>query len=154
VPASPPPDLAPRLAEILAAHRDMEGPLLPILHAVQAEWGHVPEEVVVPIAEALNLGRAEVHGVISFYHDFRHEPAGRIVLRLCAAEACQAQGGRDLSASVLKAVGLPGFGTTSDGRVTVEPVYCLGLCASGPAAQVDGRLVGRATPHALAEALR
>lgn len=143
-----------RLAEILRRHEGMEGPLLPILHAVQAEWGHVPADTIPEIARALNLGRAEVHGVVSFYHDFREAPAGRIVLRLCAAEACQAQGSRDLAASVLGALGLDGFGTTADGRVTVEPVYCLGLCATGPAAMVDGRLVGRATPAAMAEALR
>ena len=143
-----------RLHEILAEHGGLEGPLLPILHAVQAEWGHVPAEAIPEIARHLNLGRAEVHGVVSFYHDFRDRPAGRIVLKLCAAEACQAQGGRALASAVLGAVGLPAFGTTPDGRVTVEPVYCLGLCATGPAAQVDGRLVGRATPHALAEALR
>lgn len=149
-----PADLEPRLGEIIAAHAALEGPLLPILHAVQAEWGHVPEAAIPPIAQALNLGRAEVHGVVSFYHDFRAEPAGRIVLKLCAAEACQAQGGRELAKAVLGAVGLGAFGTTPDGQVTVEPVYCLGLCATGPAAIVDGRLVGRATPHALAEALR
>jgi formate dehydrogenase subunit gamma len=148
------PDLEPRLSEIVADHAGLEGPLLPILHAVQAEWGHVPAAAMPAIAEALNLGRAEVHGVVSFYHDFRVEPAGRTVLKLCAAEACQAQGGRALAKAVLGAVGLDGFGTTGDGKVTVEPVYCLGLCASGPAAMVDGRLVGRATPHAMAEALR
>lgn len=143
-----------RLSDILAEHEGLEGPLLPILHAVQAEWGFVPPEVVPAIARHLNLGRAEVHGVVSFYHDFRDRPAGRIVLKLCAAEACQAQGGRALAKAVLGAVGLDAYGTTPDNRVTVEPIYCLGLCATGPVAQVDGRLVGRATPHALAEVLR
>ncbi len=143
-----------RLHEILRAHDGLEGPLLPILHAVQAEWGHVPADTIPEIARHLNLGRAEVHGVVSFYHDFRDAPAGRITLKLCAAEACQAQGARALAQAVLGAVGLPAYGTTPDGRVTVEPVYCLGLCASGPAALVDGRPVARATPHAMAEALR
>lgn len=143
-----------RLHEILAAHHGVEGPLLPILHAVQAEWGHVPADTIPEIARHLNLGRAEVHGVVSFYHDFRDAPAGRITLKLCAAEACQAQGARALAEAVLGAVGLGAYGTTADGRVTVEPVYCLGLCASGPAALVDGRPVARATPHAMAEALR
>ena len=146
--------LSPRLAEILDAHRGMEGPLLPILHAVQAEWGHVPDAAIPRIAQALNLGRAEVHGVVSFYHDFRKAPAGRHVVRLCAAEACQAQGGRALAAEVAARLGAALHETTPDGRVTVEPVYCLGLCACGPAAMVDGRLIGRATADAIEEATR
>ena len=146
--------LSPRLAEILDAHRGMEGPLLPILHAVQAEWGHVPDAAIPRIAQALNLGRAEVHGVVSFYHDFRKAPAGRHVVRLCAAEACQAQGGRALAAEVAARRGAALHETTPDGRVTVEPVYCLGLCACGPAAMVDGRLIGRATADAIEEATR
>jgi formate dehydrogenase subunit gamma len=126
-----------RLDEIIAAHLTLEGPLLPILHAVQAEWGHVPEAVVVPLAQALNIGRAEVHGVITFYHDFRREPAPRHVVKLCRAEACQAQGGRDLAADVTARL-------AGRADVAVEDVYCLGLCACGPAAMVDGELVGRA----------
>ncbi len=147
-------DFESRLREIIAAHLALEGPLLPILHAVQHEWGHVPAPAIPVIAEALNLGRAEVHGVVSFYHDFRASPAGRTVIKVCAAEACQAQGGRDLATATLKAFGLQTYGTTPDGRVTVEPVYCLGLCATGPAAMVDGRLVGRATPDTLREAVQ
>ncbi len=146
--------LSPRLAEILAAHQGLEGPLLPILHAVQAEWGHVPESAIPVIARALNLGRAEVHGVVSFYHDFRTAPAGAHVVRLCAAEACQAQGSRALAAEVAARLGAGLHETTPDGRVTVEPVYCLGLCACGPAALVDGRPLGRATAEAIAEAVR
>ena len=141
-----------RLREIIAQHLALEGPLLPILHAVQHEWGHVPEPAVPVIAEALNLGRAEVHGVVSFYHDFRGTPAGRTVVKVCAAEACQAVGGRDLATATLKAFGLQTYGTTPDGRVTVEPIYCLGLCACGPAAMVDGALKGRATAAMLKEA--
>ena len=147
-------DFQGRLREIIAAHLALEGPLLPILHAVQHEWGHIPEPAIPLIAEALNLGRAEVHGVVSFYHDFRASPAGRTVVKLCAAEACQAQGGRDLVAATLKAFGLSGYGTSQDGRVTIEPVYCLGLCACGPAAMVGGRLLGRVTAEALSEAAR
>ena len=143
-----------RLREIISAHLALEGPLLPILHAVQAEWGHVPAPAIPILAEALNLGRAEVHGVVSFYHDFRGSPAGRTVIKLCAAEACQAQGARALLRETLKAFGLSAYGTTPDGRVTVEPVYCLGLCATGPAAMVDGALKGRATAETLAEAAR
>lgn len=142
-------DFSARLREIIAAHLALEGPLLPILHAVQHEWGHIPDPAVPILAEALNLGRAEVHGVISFYHDFRGSPAGRTVVKLCAAEACQAQGGRALAGATLEAFGLPAYGTTPDARVTVEPVYCLGLCACGPAAMVGGRLLGHATAEAI-----
>jgi formate dehydrogenase subunit gamma len=147
-------DLQGRLREIIAQHIGLEGPLLPILHAVQHEWGHVPEPAIPVIAQALNLGRAEVHGVVSFYHDFRGSPAGRTVIKVCAAEACQAVGGRDLATATLQAFGLPAYGTTPDGRVTVEPVYCLGLCACGPAAMVDGALKGRATAEMLKEAVQ
>ncbi|TNC74849.1 NAD(P)H-dependent oxidoreductase subunit E [Rubellimicrobium roseum] len=144
-------DFTARLREIIAEHLPLEGPLLPILHAVQAEWGHVPEAAVPVIANALNLGRAEVHGVVTFYHDFRHVPAGRTVVKVCAAEACQAQGGRDLVQATLKAFGLKDYGTTLDGKVTVEPIYCLGLCACGPAALVGDRLLGRATAQSIGE---
>jgi formate dehydrogenase subunit gamma len=147
-------DFNDRLREIIADHIALEGPLLPILHAVQHEWGHIPEPAVPAIAQALNLGRAEVHGVVSFYHDFRGSPAGQTVVKVCAAEACQAQGGRDLVAATLKAFGLSTYGTTLDGKVTVEPIYCLGLCACGPAAMVDGQLLGRATPAMLKEAAK
>ncbi|NAZ38142.1 formate dehydrogenase subunit gamma [Rubellimicrobium sp. CFH 75288] len=145
---------AARLAEILAAHEGLEGPLLPILHAVQAEWGHIPDWTVPAIARALNLGRAEVHGVVSFYHDFRDAPAGRHVVRLCAAEACQAQGGRALAAALCDRLGLGMGETAADGSVTLEPVYCLGLCAAGPAALVDGQPLARATPDAILETVR
>lgn len=137
------------IARIIADHLGLEGPLLPILHAVQAQFGHVPASAHGPIAEALNVTRAELHGVISFYHDFRDKPAGAHVLRICRSEACQAVGGAALSQAVLDRLGLDGPGTTPDGRVTVEAVYCLGLCACGPAAMVDGALKGRATPEAL-----
>lgn len=137
------------LARLIAAHRDLEGPLLPLLHAVQAEYGCIPAGAHAPIAEALNITRAELHGVISFYHDFRDTPQGTHVLRICRSEACQAMGAGDLSAAVLSALGLDAHGTTPDGRLTVEPVYCLGLCACAPAAMLDGRGIGRATPERL-----
>ncbi len=142
-----------RLSEIIDAHVALEGPMLPILHAVQAEWGHIPEPAIPAIALALNLGRAEVHGVVSFYHDFRTTPAGTHVVKLCSAEACQAQGGRGLAASVLERLGVEWGATTPDGRVTVEAIYCLGICACGPAAMIDGRLIGRVTPAMVVEAL-
>ena len=135
--------LQPRLDEIIAAHRHREGPLLPILHDVQAEWGMIPDAAQPVIAAALNISRAELHGVISFYHDFRDHPAGRHVLRLCRAEACQAMGGAALGDAAKAALGIDWHGTTADGAVTLEPVFCLGLCACAPAAQVDGQLVGR-----------
>ncbi|MDR5651662.1 formate dehydrogenase subunit gamma [Ruixingdingia sedimenti] len=143
-----------RIRTIARAHLGMEGPLLPILHAVQAEFGHIPPEAVPVIADVLNLGRAEVHGVVSFYHDFRAAPTGRHVLRLCRAEACQAMGGVALADAVQAALGIGWHGTTPDGAVTLEPVYCLGLCACGPAAQLDGRPLGRADAGALLAEVR
>jgi len=138
----PPTDLSTRLPEILADHRGMEGALLPILHAVQAVWGYVPDATLPLIAKDLNISRAEVHGVVSFYHDFREEPAGRHVIKLCRAEACQAMGADRVAAHAQAALGVEWHGT-SMGGVTLEPVFCLGLCACGPAALVDGRVVGR-----------
>lgn len=128
---------------ILAAHLHLEGPLLPILHALQEAFGHVPEAAHARIALALNITRAEVHGVVSFYHDFRSAPAGRHVLKICRAEACQAVGGAALAEATLARLGLGWHGTTGNGVLTVEPVYCLGLCACGPAAMLDGRVVAR-----------
>ncbi len=132
-----------RAVEIIAAHADQEGALLPVLHALQHAFGHVPDEAVPIVAGALNLSRAEVHGVVTFYHDFRHEPAGRRVLKLCRAEACQARGGDAITASAEQKLGVTLGNTTKDGQVTLEATYCLGLCASGPSAMLDERLVGR-----------
>jgi formate dehydrogenase subunit gamma len=128
---------------LLAEHLSLEGPLLPILHAMQSAFGHIPEQAHCPIAEALNISRAELHGVISFYHDFRANPAGRHVLKICRAEACQAVGGAALAEATLTKLGLAWHGTTANGAVTVEPVYCLGLCACAPAAMLDDRVIGR-----------
>jgi formate dehydrogenase subunit gamma len=130
-------------AAIISARRAGEGPLLPILHALQDAFGHVPAGAVAMVAEALNLTRAEVHGVVTFYHDFRQEPPGRHVLKLCRAEACQAAGGNALAARAQAGLGVVIGETTADGSVTLEPVYCLGLCATAPAAMLDGRPVGR-----------
>ncbi|GAD54314.1 formate dehydrogenase subunit gamma [Limimaricola cinnabarinus] len=138
-----PADLEGRLGAILADHATFEGPLLPILHAVQAEWGYVPPEALPIIAEGLNISRAEVHGVVSFYHDFREEPAGRHMLKICRAEACQARGGQGIEAAAKARLGVDWHGTSSKGGVTLEPVYCLGLCANGPAMMLDGRVVAR-----------
>jgi len=129
----------------------MEGPLLPVLHAVQAEFGRVPQEALPVLARELNISRAEVHGVVSFYHDFREMPAGRHVLKLCRAEACQAMGGTSLAQSAMTLLGVDWHGTTANGAVTLEPVYCLGLCACAPAAMLDGRVIGRVDASRLAE---
>ena len=136
-------DLETRVREILDAHRGMEGPLLPILHAVQEAFGHVPEAALPIIAADLNISKAEAHGVMTFYHDFRARPAGRHVLKLCRAEACQSMGADALADQVKAKLGLDWHETSRDGAVTLEPVFCLGLCACAPAALVDGRVVGR-----------
>jgi formate dehydrogenase subunit gamma len=136
-------DIAAQVGEILKLHEGREGALLPILHDVQAEFGHVPQAALPQIARALNISKAEVHGVVSFYHDFREHPAGAHVVKLCRAEACQAMGADRVAAHAQAALGVDWHGTTADGKVTLEPVFCLGLCACGPAAMVDGKLVGR-----------
>ena len=152
MPASqtPPPDqdLA-EIEAILSLHAEREGPLLPMLHALQDAYGHVPAAAHAPICAALNITRAELHGVISLYHDFRDAPAGRHVLKICRSEACKSVGADALSERVLNMLGVGWGETTSDGRVTVEPVYCLGLCACGPAAMVDGAVRGRVKAEAL-----
>jgi formate dehydrogenase subunit gamma len=134
---------ATRGAEIIAQHTHLEGATLVILHALQEAFGYVPEPAIPLIASALNLSRAEVHGVFTFYHDFRREPAGRHVLKLCRAEACQAAGGDALAARAEAKLGIAIGNTTADKRVTLEPIYCLGLCATAPSAMLDGRVVGR-----------
>lgn len=128
---------------IIRDHAGMEGALLPLLHALQEAFGHVPPDAEVMLAQALNLSRAEVHGVVTFYHDFRATPAGRHVVKLCRAEACQSCGGDALAERAEGRLGVRMGETTPDGRVTLEAVYCLGLCATAPSAMVDGRVVGR-----------
>lgn len=134
-------EIGPRVLSIVAEHEGREGPLLPILHDVQGVFGYVPEEAVPVIAQALNLSRAEVHGVVTFYHDFRREPAGRHVVKLCRAESCQAMGCERLAGHLERTLGIPFGETTRDGAVTLEAVYCLGLCAQSPAAMIDDRVV-------------
>jgi formate dehydrogenase subunit gamma len=132
-----------RGAEIIAEYAQLEGATLVILHALQEAFGYVPEAAIPMVASALNLSRAEVHGVFTFYHDFRNKPAGRHVLKLCRAEACQAAGGDRLAARAEAKLGIALGDTTADERVTLEPIYCLGLCATAPSAMLDGRLIGR-----------
>ncbi|MGO4327399.1 formate dehydrogenase subunit gamma [Cupriavidus sp. 2TAF22] len=136
-----------QIAGIIAARRDMPGALLPILHEIQDAVGYVPSEVLPEIARALNLSRAEVHGVVTYYHDFRERKAGRHVVRVCRAEACQSVGGEALAAHAERAVGCAFHETTANGEFTLEAVYCLGQCACGPAVMIDGKLAGRVTPQ-------
>jgi formate dehydrogenase subunit gamma len=135
------------LMAAVQAHRGAEGALLPILHAVQETLGWVPPRVLPLLAHELNLSRAEVHGVVSFYHYFRQQPPGRHVIHLCRAEACQAAGAAALEAHVKQRLGIDFHGTTADGRHTLEPVYCLGNCACGPSLLVDNCLHAAVTPE-------
>jgi formate dehydrogenase subunit gamma len=140
----------------MARHQEQAGGLLPALHALQDEFGFIPDAALALLAESFNITRAEVFGVVTFYHDFRRAPSGRHVLKLCRAEACQAVGGDALARDVHTRLNTNWNETTADGRITVEPVFCLGLCASGPSAMLDGEPVARLTPEkirALVEAL-
>ena len=136
---------------LISEQLHLEGAMLPILHALQNEFGYVDEAAIPFIAEALNLSKAEVLGTISFYHDFRHVPAGQSVIKLCRAEACQSVGCEALVEYAKSHHHLPIDSTSTDGRVTLETVYCLGNCALGPAALVDGELVGRLDRHKLTQ---
>ena len=151
--AAPPPDLA-RAGEIVAAYAPLDGAALPILHALQEAFGYVPKACDAMIASALNLSRAEVHGLVSFYHDFRRSPPGRHVLKLCRAEACQSRGAVAQSERLLADLGIGWGGTTADGALTVEPAYCLGLCACGPNALLDGEPLAMLDAAGLADAVR
>jgi formate dehydrogenase subunit gamma len=132
-----------RAHALVAEHVDREGPLLPILHAFQKEFGCINSAAERLIALSLNISRAEVHGVATFYHDFQRAPPGRHVLKLCRAEACQAAGGDALAAKAQAQLGISMGETAPNGEVTLEAVYCLGLCAVAPSAMLDGRLLGR-----------
>ena len=133
---------------VLARRMDEPGALLPILHELQDTLGHIPPDAVPEIAGALNLSRAEVHGVLTYYHHFRSEPAGRHVIRICRAEACQSMGADDLLAHAQQRLGCAVHGTSKDGAFTLEPAFCLGLCASSPAMSIDDEPHARMTPKA------
>jgi formate dehydrogenase subunit gamma len=133
---------AERATARIDALREQPGALLPILHALQEEFGYVDSAAVPLIADALNLSRAEVHGVVSFYHEFREHPPGAHVLKLCRAEACQSMGADALAATACERLRIGWGETSADGRVTLEPVFCLGLCACAPAAMLDGKVAG------------
>ena len=142
-----------RASAIITAHATQQGGSLPILLEMQAVFGCVPIAAEPLVAAALNLTRAEVHGIVSFYHDFRRTAPGRHRLQLCRAEACQAVGGDALGAHVREALAVDWHGTTADGALTLDPVFCLGLCATGPSALLDGRPLGRLNPTRLDRAL-
>lgn len=135
--------VAEQVRAVVGGLRAERGPLLPVLHAVQAEFGFVPAEAVPVIAEELNLSRADVHGVVTFYRDFRTEPPGRTVVRICRAEACQAVGAEALVAGAVDRLGTPLGSTTADGALTLDEVFCLGNCALGPSVQVGDAVYGR-----------
>ena len=133
--------------EIIAGLADKPGALMPVLHAVQDRVGYIPPAAVPAIARGLNLSRAEVHGVISFYHDFRTERPGRKIIRVCRAESCQAMGAVALAAHIQARQGIEFGQTSANGDFTLEPVYCLGNCACSPAILVGDDLYGRVTPE-------
>lgn len=138
-------DLETSVKAICLRHGRRPDALLEILHELQHERGYVPKEAVPSIAEVLNISRAEVHGVITFYHDFRSEPAGRCVVELCRAEACQALGSEEMAADVEKRLKVKSDETRADRQVTRKTVYCFGNCALGPSATVNGKLYGQLT---------
>jgi formate dehydrogenase subunit gamma len=141
----------PKVQEIINNLKDLPGALLPILHGIKDELGYIPEETIPEIAKGLNLSRAEVHGVISFYHYFRSTPPGKHTIHICRAESCQAMGSVALESHVKQKLGIDYHETTADGAFSLEPVYCLGLCACSPSMQVGGEVYGKVTPDAFDE---
>lgn len=143
-----------RVDQIAQSMAQQPGALLPVLHAVQDEFGYIPTETVAAIAHALNLSRAEVHGVVSFYHLFRTTPPGVKTVYICRAESCQAMGSAALEHQARELLGIDFHETTADGKVSLEPVYCLGNCACSPSVMVDETLHSRVTPEELRELLQ
>jgi len=142
-------DYAAAVARLVQDMGGEQTVLLPMLHALQEEFGYIDDLMVPPVASALNLSRADVHGVVTFYHDFRRRPLGRHRVRLCRAESCQARGAAAVERTVTERLGLRMGETSVDGRVTLDAVYCLGLCATGPNAMIDDVLVSRIDPATL-----
>jgi formate dehydrogenase subunit gamma len=146
-----------RITEVVTAgieqYRDVPGGLLPLLHALQEALGYIPADAVPAIARGLHLSRAEVHGVTSFYHDFRSEPAGKHTLQICRAEACQAMGSRLLEAHAKQRLAIDYGETTADGAISLEPVYCLGNCACSPSVRLDDEIHARVDPARLDDLL-
>lgn len=131
------------IMDMISGYETMPGALLPVLHHIQDRIGYIPDQAVAPVADKLNLSRAEVHGVITFYHHFRSSLAGEHIMQVCRAEACQARGGRALDNYIRGQLACDFHETTEDGKVTLEPVYCLGLCSTGPALSIDGKPYSR-----------
>ena len=143
--------LLDRIHALIAQHKNMPGALLPLLHSIQDNIGYVPEACYLPISKALALSVAEVHGVVTFYHHFRRQPAGRHILQVCRAESCQAMGSEKLEANIKSSLGIDYHQTTQDGAITLEPVYCLGNCACSPAVMMDDEVYGRMDNQKVAE---
>lgn len=138
---------------VVAERKHQPGALLPILHGIQDELGFVPPGAVAQVADALNLSRAEVHGVVTFYHYFRTTPPGRHTVYVCRAESCQAMGANELVEHAKRQLGVGFHETTADGAFTLEPIYCLGNCACSPAMMVDNDVYGRVTPERFEEVM-
>lgn len=136
----------PAVLDILAAHQTLPGNLLPILHGIQDTLGYIPQDAVADIAKSLNLSKAEVHGVISFYHYFRTTPPGKHTIRICRAESCQAMNGKALEDHAKQTLGIDFHETTADEQFSLEPVYCLGNCACSPSITIGDEVHGRVTP--------
>ncbi len=143
----------PKIKDIIANLKDKPGALLPILHAIQDSLGYIPADKVPVIADALNLSRAEVHGVISFYHYFRDTPPGKQTIHLCRAESCQAMGAKALEEHAKAKLGIDFHETTADGAFSLEPVYCLGLCACSPSMQIGEEVYGKVTADSFDEVI-
>jgi len=141
------------ISRIVSELKARPGALLPILHAVQEELGHVPESAIPIIASELNLTRAEVHGVVTFYHDFRSHPAGKHIVKICQAESCQAVGSARLTTHARERLDIDFHQTTADRSCTLEPVYCLGNCALSPSVMVDNEVFGRVSEQRFDEIL-
>lgn len=141
------------LDDILARLKDEPGPLFPILHAIQDELGYVPDAVVPDVAKALNRSRAEIHGVITFYHHFRRHPVGKNMVQVCRAEACQSMGCTSLEEHAKETLGIDYHGTTDDGQFSLEAVYCLGNCALSPSIRVNDDIVGRVSKERFDEVI-
>ena len=144
-------DTHAKIQGLIAQHKGLQGALLPLLHAIQDEIGYVPEESYLSISKALALSVAEIHGVVTFYHHFRSHPAGKHILQICRAESCQAMGSEKLEASIKAKLGIDYHQTTSDGAITLEPIYCLGNCACSPSVMMDDEVYGRMDSQKMAE---
>lgn len=146
-----PVEISTTIQSLVSQHKALPGALLPLLHAIQDTIGYIPEDSYLPISKALALSVAEVHGVVTFYHHFRTHPVGKHVLHICRAESCQAMGSEKLEASIKAKLNIDYHQTTSDGTITLEPIYCLGNCACSPAVMMDDEVYGRMDSQKVAD---